>query len=105
MRSKAHIIESGGWTQRQYMGKPKARLFSFMAGAWLAVTFFASLLFWNGFPGASTEWSWLYALLIVPEPIFVGLAVVFWITEEPRMITEWRQRGDASDQWHWIWWP
>ncbi len=104
MKRGDHIIEGGGWRQRQYMGKPKARFFTFIAGAWLAVAFFASLTFWSGFPDAWSGWPWLCALLIIPEPIFIGLAVGFWIKEEPRMITEWRQSAEESTIWHFIPW-
>ena len=104
MKSRPRIIEGGGWTQRQFLGKPKARLLTFLAGAWLVVAFMAALPFWNGFPEALSGWGWLNVLLIIPEPVFIGLAVVFWITEERRLITQWHRTDDDSEECHWISW-
>ncbi len=49
-------------------------------------------------------WGWLLVLLVIPEPIFIGLALVFWLTEEQRLITEWHKASDESSLWHFMPW-
>ena len=75
MKSQSDIVEGGGWITRQTLGRPRARLFGFLSIIWLCVSICASL-------------PWLCSVLLVPQPVFVVLAVVFLRTEQPRTITE-----------------
>jgi len=101
MNSKIRIIEGGGWTQRQYQGKPKARFLTFLAGAWLIVAVIGSLPLWSHSQEPAFEWSWLYSLAVIPEPILITLAIVSWITEERRLVTEWHRTGHDFGQSFW----
>ena len=101
MKSRVRIIEGGGWTQRQYLGKPKARFLTFLAGGWFAVAFTALLPFLGNVPASISGWGWWSGLLIIPEPVFIVLAVVYWITEERCLITEWHRTTDGTGNFHW----
>jgi len=88
MKSNAHIVEGGGWITRQTVGKPRARLFGFLAIIWLLISICASFPFWDGWPQSFTGLDWLCTLLLLPQPVLFVLAIVFWLTEQPRAIRE-----------------
>ena len=95
MAPELQIIEGGGWHTRQTIVRPKARLFTLLSVAWLAVVGFGLFLFWSELVNASS-WRWLYLLTGLPEPVFIVLAVVFRVTEEPRPINERRGNPDVD---------
>jgi hypothetical protein len=84
MKSNEQIVCGGGWFTRQTVGRPRARFCSFLSLIWLPVSVCASVSFWDGWP-ASFEWlEWLCSALLVPQPVFVVLSVVYLLTEKPR---------------------
>jgi hypothetical protein len=38
MKSNTEIVHGGGWVKRQFVGKPKALIFTFLAVIWLGVS-------------------------------------------------------------------
>ena len=94
MKSNTKIVHGGGWVKRQFVGKPKALIFTFLAVIWLAVSIWASIPLLAGGPFSWLEWSCIF--LIVLEPVFVVAAVVFWLIEVPRTIT-YRQANPSYD--------
>src|SRR6188474_3174616 len=88
MKSHSDIVESGGWITRQTIGRPRARFFGFLSVIWLFVSIGASFPFWDGWPQSFGYLEWLCSVLLVPQPVFVVLAVVFLLTERPHIITE-----------------
>jgi hypothetical protein len=70
------------------LGRPRARFFGFLSVIWLGVSICASFPFWDGWPQSFGSLEWLCGALIVPQPLFVVLALVFLLTEQPRPITE-----------------
>jgi hypothetical protein len=91
MKSHSDIVEGGGWVIRQTTGKPRARFFGFLSVIWLAVSICASFPFWDGSPQSFGYLEWLCTALLVPQPVFVTLAAIFLLTEQPRIITEHHQ--------------
>lgn len=87
-KSIAQFIHGGGWVIRQATGKPKARFFSFLSVIWSTVSLCASFPFWHGLPVSLSRLEYLCAFFIALEPVFVALAVFFWLTEVPRPITK-----------------
>jgi hypothetical protein len=96
MKPNPQIVAGGGWVTRQTVGKPKARLFGFLSVIWTGVLIGASIPFWNGSSPTFSALDWMWALLLVPEPVFIGLAIAFWIWEKPRTIIE-RQPNPSYD--------
>ena len=88
MKSSAQIVDGGGWLTRQTMGRPRARLFGLVSFIWLWVSVCASFPFWDGWPHSFGRLEWLCSALLGPQPVFVVLAVVFLLTEQPRTITK-----------------
>ena len=88
MKSSVQIADGGGWLTRQTMGRPRARLFGVLSFSWLWVSVCASFPFWDGWPQSFGRLEWLCSALLVPQPLFVVLAVVFLLTEQPRTITK-----------------
>ena len=82
------LVHGGGWFTRQTIGRPKARLFTFLSIIWLCVSIPASMPFWLGLPGPFFAVHWLCTLLLLPHPVFVVLAIIFSLSERPRTITE-----------------
>lgn len=95
MQTREHrIVSGGGWLIRRTVGRPKARLFAFVSVLWLFVAIPASLLFWSGLPEALSGTAWLCLSLVVLEPVFVVLAVGFWICERRRTIVSLQPNPD-----------
>ena len=94
MKSNEHIVAGGGWIKRQMVGRPRARFFGFLSVIWLGISICASIPFWDGWPQTFTGLDWLCSLVIVPQPVFIVLAVVFWFTEQSRTITEQHRNPD-----------
>lgn len=94
MKTRAQIVDGGGWLTRQTVGRPRARLFGLLSCLWLGVSVWASFPFWEGWPQAFGWLEWLGTALLVPQPVFVVLTVVFLLTEQPRTIIEHRPNPD-----------
>lgn len=88
MKSHSHIVAGGGWVTRQSMGRPRARLFGFLSVLWLGVSICASFPFWDGWPHAFSELEWVCGALLIPQPVFIALTLLFLLTEKRRPITE-----------------
>ena len=88
MKSQSDIVEGGGWITRQTLGRPRARCFGFLSVVWLLVSICASFPFWDGWPQSFGYSEWLCGVLLAPQPVFIVLAIVFLLTEQPRTITE-----------------
>ena len=88
MRSHSDIVEGGGWIIRQTVGRPRARLFGSLSVIWLLLSICASFPFWDGWPQSFGYLEWLCSALVVPQVVFVVLAIVFLLTEQPRTIAE-----------------
>lgn len=86
MSSKSQIVAGGGYLVREFIGRPKFRLFCFIALLWLPVTFLFSLPLWSG--EEFIEFGWLCWLFVIVEPILVALALFFRFTESPRNVVE-----------------
>ncbi len=83
---KLHIMPHG-WTPRETMARPKARFFTFLAIVWAAVALIGGLLLWPGqSAGESSELRRVAWLVLLPEPIFIALAVWFRFVERPRRV-------------------
>ena len=90
MKPESSIIANGGWVTQQSVGRLRARAFGVLSLAWLGIALWGSHPFWSGWPQPFGGLEWWCLALVVPEPVFVILAVVFWRTEKPRIITEYR---------------
>jgi hypothetical protein len=94
MKSSIQIVEGGGWITRQNVGRPRARFFGFLSVIWLGVSLCASFPFWDAWPESFGYLEWVCGALLVPQPLFVVLAVVFWLTEQPCTIVEQHRNPD-----------
>src|SRR5262245_7977569 len=94
MKSSIQIVHGGGWVARQKVGRPRARFFGFLSVIWLGVSFCASFPFWDGWPESFGYLEWLCSALLVPQPVFLVLAMVFLLTEQPRSIVEHHPKPD-----------
>ena len=88
------IVERGSWTVRETVRRPMARFFTLVSFLWLLASIGASSPFWNGWPQSFSGLEWLCSLLVALEPVFIGLAVVFWFTEHPRTTREMHRNPD-----------
>ncbi len=84
MNTDSQIVAGGGWVTRQTTGRPRARFFGFLSLIWLGVSVCASFPFLDGWPESFGELEWLCGILLLPQPVFIVLALVFWLTEQPR---------------------
>lgn len=91
MESYPDNFETGSWTVRQVVHRPRARFFGLLSCLWLFVSVGASFPFWHGWPESFSGMEWFCVLIIGMEFVFVVAAVVFWFTEPPRIIREQRR--------------
>jgi hypothetical protein len=96
MNPNAHIVEGGGWITRQTVGKSRTRFFGFLTIIWFLISICTSFPFWDGWPQSFTGLDWLCTLLIVPQPVFIVPAIVFWFTEQPQAITKQHPNPDCN---------
>lgn len=83
---KVHIMPHG-WMAPETTARPKARFFTFLSVIWAGVALIGGLLLSPGEPASgSSELSYIAWLMLVPEPIFVGLAIYFRLVERPRKV-------------------
>jgi hypothetical protein len=80
MSTQVQIIAGGGWFTRRVVRRPTARFLTFLSIVWLPVASFGSFLFWSELTG-SCSWRWLYGLAVLPEPAFIAVALLFWLTD------------------------
>jgi hypothetical protein len=62
-------------------------MFTFLSVIWAMVALIGGLLLWaGGLASESSELSRLAWLVVVPEPIFIGLAIYFRLVERPQKV-------------------
>jgi hypothetical protein len=88
MKLCSDIAAGGGWVTREIVGRPKARFFGVLSVVWLFVALPASIVFLDGSSQPFGDLEWLCLLLLLPQPVFVGLAVAYRLFEKPRRLTE-----------------
>jgi hypothetical protein len=84
------IVHGGGWVTRETVGRRKARFFGFLSVIWFLVSATASIPFWTSWhesPLLSAEVKWLCGILLILQPVFLTLTILFRIFEKPRKIT------------------
>src|ERR1043166_5023687 len=96
MKLSIQIVEGGGWMTRNTVGRPRARFFAFLSLIWLVASLCASLPFWDGWPDSFGYLAWLGSAVLVPQPVFVALAIVFRLVEQPCSIVK-RSRNPDYD--------
>ena len=96
MKSNTQIVHGGGWVTRQAIGRPRARFFGLLALLWLFVALCATYPFWNAWPQSFGYWEWLCVALLIPEPVFAVLAVVFFLTERSHPFVEAHHDPDSD---------
>lgn len=82
------VVAGGGWRTREVTVRPKSRAFAFLSVVWLPVSIFASSPFWDGWPAQLAVTDILCVLLLVVQVALVSAAVVLFLTEKPRRVTE-----------------
>ncbi len=97
MESYPDIVERGSWTVRETVRRPKARFFVLLSFLWLLASVGASFPFWDGWPESSSGLECLCGVVIVLELVFIVLAVVFWFSEQPRIIIREMHRNPDYD--------
>ncbi len=88
MESYPDNFETGSWTVREVVRRPKTRFFTLLACLWLIVAAGASFPFWHGWSELFSGFELACALLILLEPVFAGAAIYFWFTEPRRIARE-----------------
>jgi hypothetical protein len=88
MESYPDNFETGSWTVREIVRRPKTRFFTLLACVWLMVAAGASFPFWHGWPAMFSGLEWFCVLLMLMEFVFVALAARFRFTERGRMVRE-----------------
>lgn len=88
MESYPDNFETGSWTVRKTVRRPKTRFFTLLACVWLMVAAGASFPFWHGWPVLFSGLEWFCVGLILLEFVFVGMAVSCWFTERGRLVRE-----------------
>jgi hypothetical protein len=79
MRSHDHIVAGGGWKSKSARWE---RFFAILSLLWLSVSIVASVaLYQAGWPPPFSGSQLLCILLILPEPVFIALAVRFALAE------------------------
>jgi len=69
--------------------RPKARFFAFVALMWAGVAFVGAVMLWldTSWELDSVEIRRLAWWVVIPEPVFLGLAIFFRLVERPRKVT------------------
>lgn len=88
LKTTVSIAANGGWVTRRVASRPRTRFFGFLSVVWLFAAIPASLSLWDGWPQSFDQLKWLCAVLLLLQPLWIVLAVVFWLTEKPRLISK-----------------
>lgn len=88
MESYPDNCETGSWTVREIVRRPKTRFFTLLACVWVIVAAGASFPFWHGWPTSFSGLEWFCTALILMEIVFAVAAIGFWMTERPRIVRE-----------------
>jgi hypothetical protein len=91
MESYPDNFETGSWTVREIVHRPKARFFTLLSCVWFLVSVGASFPFWHGWPASFSGTEWFCTFIISLEFVFVAIAVKFWFSEPPHTIREQRR--------------
>jgi cytochrome c oxidase subunit IV len=98
MKSASKIVQGGGWLTHETTARPYARFFGFVSLIWLGVSVCASIPFWMDWPKSFGYLEWLCVVLLVLQPLFLILAVFFYLREQPRVITEVLPNPDRNNR-------
>lgn len=88
MSGKLHIIPRDSESVREFVGRPKLRLFGFISLLGLPVAFCAAVALAPGFIEDVDGWWWLCWVVVGVKAVFVALTLFFLFTEQPRKIVE-----------------
>ena len=88
MESYPDNFETGSWSVREIVRKPKTRFFTLLSCVWLAIAAGASFPFWQGWPELFSGVEWFCLSLMLMEFVFAGVAVRFSFTERGRIVRE-----------------
>ncbi len=88
MESYPDNFETGSWTVREVVRRPKARFFTLLACLWFIVAAGASFPFWQGWPESFSGLEFFCVLLLLLEVVFAGAAIYFRFTEPRRIVKE-----------------
>ena len=91
MESYPDNFETGSWTVREVVRRPKTRFFTLLSNVWFFVSVGASFPFWEGWPRSFSGMEWFCILTIVLEFVFVTAAVVLRFIEPPRITHQQRR--------------
>ena len=94
MKPSSDIVEGGGWVTRTTVRRPWTHFFVFLSIIWLGVAICATFPFWDGWPQSFGYLEGLCIVLLVLQPVFDTLAIIFWLKEKPRTITEQQPNPD-----------
>ena len=89
MNLSSRFVCEGGSVVRRRFGRPKLRIFATLGIGWSAVS---AVPIWGIFSTpAGAEFWWIKlacSAFVLPQPIFIGLALLFLFIERPREWTE-----------------
>ena len=88
MNIHSHIMAVVRFSVREFTGRPKFRLNSFLALLWLPLALLFSSVLWSGLNDESIALRWICWALVSVEPVLIALAVIFRFTEQSRSIVE-----------------
>lgn len=94
MNPNESIVHGGGWHKRQTMGRPKTRFFVFLSVALPLASLIGIVQFLDGWPKSFGYMEWLGSVLLVLQVVWGIMAVVFRLTEPPRVIVSYESRPD-----------
>ena len=91
MESYPDNFETGSWTVREVVRKPRTRFFGLLSSVWLVLSIGATFPFWHGWPETFSVLEWFCGLIIGVEVVFVIVTLGLWFTEPRRTIREQRR--------------
>ncbi len=91
MESYPDNFETGSWTVREVVRRPKTRFFTLLACLWLIIAAGASFPFWHGWPKLFSGLEFFCGSLILLEVVFAAAAIWFSFTEPRRVVRERRR--------------
>ena len=82
------FVKGGGWIKHQSVGRPRTRLFAILSLIWLIPSsLLVASLIQGGWPASFSDPKWFCVLLLIPELIFIVLAIGYAVVEKPKTIT------------------
>ena len=75
MESYPDNFETGSWTVREVVSRPRTRFFGLLSCLWLFVSVGASFPFWHGWPESFSGMEWFCTLIIGLEVLWVVVTI------------------------------